>query len=337
MTLGENIKHLREERGMSLEDFAAKLGVAPYKVYIWENGTAKPDAAKLMEIADFFGVSYDELMSDGFTEPTEQSYTAPVPTPKKEKKKSTLYNVFIVIFALLAVIAIPAAMVMVAFMIDGTVSAVWPVLLCCLPPIICLVYGIIGQCKGYIGLINIIVGAVALLICMFICTGAGFVRRLEPTFDYDLDFIAITEEKTGLDLSAFKNPHGWRYIGWDGDEILSDKDITNPFDGSAVCYDGSIIYYEFSADLPEYAEEAFIASIEENGSWLKGIPTQLTGLAPTFDLDYDAEYLLILNEDTGEFNTYPEKSGVSHFICLTYDTDYNILECVEYEKHINLG
>lgn len=59
--LGEKIKTLRKARSLSQEVLAQTLGVSFQAVSKWETGTTLPDVAMIPAIADFFGVSTDEL------------------------------------------------------------------------------------------------------------------------------------------------------------------------------------------------------------------------------------------------------------------------------------
>lgn len=70
--LSEKIRELRKRSGLSQEELAERLDVSRQAVSKWELGSALPTADKLVELADFFGVSLDYLMrgeADGFTTP----------------------------------------------------------------------------------------------------------------------------------------------------------------------------------------------------------------------------------------------------------------------------
>ncbi len=47
---------------MSQEELAAKLGVSPASVRLWEQGAAKPSASNLLVMSDHFGCSVDYLL-----------------------------------------------------------------------------------------------------------------------------------------------------------------------------------------------------------------------------------------------------------------------------------
>ena len=61
MKLGEKIRTLRKQRGLSQEVLAEHLGVSFQAVSKWENDSTMPDVMMIPAIASFFGVSTDEL------------------------------------------------------------------------------------------------------------------------------------------------------------------------------------------------------------------------------------------------------------------------------------
>jgi len=62
--LGEKLKRLREERGLSYRQLAAKLSVSHVHLITMESGKTLPSLPMLVKIAKFFEVSYDELLDD---------------------------------------------------------------------------------------------------------------------------------------------------------------------------------------------------------------------------------------------------------------------------------
>ena len=63
MEIGNQIKQLRQRRGVTQEELADRLGVTPQAVSKWERGVATPDIAMLPEISAYFGVTIDELFA----------------------------------------------------------------------------------------------------------------------------------------------------------------------------------------------------------------------------------------------------------------------------------
>lgn len=59
--MGEKIRRLRREKGMSQEVLEQILGVSFQAVSKWETGATLPDVAMIPALASYFGVSTDEL------------------------------------------------------------------------------------------------------------------------------------------------------------------------------------------------------------------------------------------------------------------------------------
>ena len=58
-----NIRFLRRKENLSQEDFAERFGVSRQSVAKWESGESLPDLLKSREIADYYDVSIDTLIS----------------------------------------------------------------------------------------------------------------------------------------------------------------------------------------------------------------------------------------------------------------------------------
>ena len=59
--LGENIRRLRKEKNINQKELASNLHTLRQTVSAYERGVTLPDVFMLIMIADFFGVSLDEL------------------------------------------------------------------------------------------------------------------------------------------------------------------------------------------------------------------------------------------------------------------------------------
>ena len=60
--INEQIAFLRKQKGLTQEELANALGVTNQAVSKWESAQCCPDIQLLQDIADYFGVSIDELM-----------------------------------------------------------------------------------------------------------------------------------------------------------------------------------------------------------------------------------------------------------------------------------
>ena len=68
MNIGHNIKQLRQQKNLTQDQVAEKLGVSYQAVSKWENNANTPDIGLLPEIAALFGVSIDALFSEHLNE-----------------------------------------------------------------------------------------------------------------------------------------------------------------------------------------------------------------------------------------------------------------------------
>lgn len=71
LSLGENIKELRREKGLTQEELAEIIGVAHQSVSRWERGECYPDIELLPVIAGFLDTTTDKILGVG--KPAEES------------------------------------------------------------------------------------------------------------------------------------------------------------------------------------------------------------------------------------------------------------------------
>ena len=70
--IGDTISKMRQNKNMTQEEFASRLGVTPQAVSRWENGTTYPDITLLPTIASYFDVSIDEIIGFDITRKEEK-------------------------------------------------------------------------------------------------------------------------------------------------------------------------------------------------------------------------------------------------------------------------
>lgn len=71
MSIGENIKSLRESHGLTQVQLAEIAGVTDKAVSTWENDTKTPRMGALQKIADYFGIAKSDIIEDSKVKSTE--------------------------------------------------------------------------------------------------------------------------------------------------------------------------------------------------------------------------------------------------------------------------
>ena len=69
MLLNEKIAVIRKMNNLSQEKFAEELGVSRQAVSKWESGNSVPDVQMLLNIADYYNLTLDQLVRDDFDLP----------------------------------------------------------------------------------------------------------------------------------------------------------------------------------------------------------------------------------------------------------------------------
>lgn len=63
---GEALKYQREVHGYSQTSLAKATGIKQQNISRWENGEALPNIDFCFQLADFYGISIDELIGRDF-------------------------------------------------------------------------------------------------------------------------------------------------------------------------------------------------------------------------------------------------------------------------------
>lgn len=85
INFSENLKSLRKAAGLTQKQLSSMLKVALSTVAMWETGNRQPDYNMLKKIADFFGVSFNDLL-EGSVEGSTQD--------EPEKSKSMIKGIY---------------------------------------------------------------------------------------------------------------------------------------------------------------------------------------------------------------------------------------------------
>ena len=64
MSIGEKIKELRNEKGLSQMQLAKTIGVSQKAIDYWERNVNEPKASYIIALVKTFNVTFDEFFSD---------------------------------------------------------------------------------------------------------------------------------------------------------------------------------------------------------------------------------------------------------------------------------
>lgn len=95
MSIGENIKNLREDKGISQKVLAEAIGSGENTVSGWEKNKNSPPGDKVVAMARFFGCSTDQILleDDERLLPTEFSHLLRRYSELPEKTRNLARNV----------------------------------------------------------------------------------------------------------------------------------------------------------------------------------------------------------------------------------------------------
>ena len=145
MTLGENLKRLRTEKGLSQEEVAGQLFLSRQTVSKWENNLAEPGVGNLKALAKLYGVSLDQLMeaeSTGAPEDIPRQEEEPAPSPASWSRGDRDYLIWLVVLSLYTLgkaaftamaynsVSIPFSLVAMVVGVWVRYPAMWVVMVC---------------------------------------------------------------------------------------------------------------------------------------------------------------------------------------------------------------
>lgn len=62
MVIGQRIKELRKEFGITQRELATAVGCSQPMIVLWEKGDCEPTAGSILKLSDVFGCSCDYLL-----------------------------------------------------------------------------------------------------------------------------------------------------------------------------------------------------------------------------------------------------------------------------------
>lgn len=127
--VGENLTFLRKKAGFTQLEFGEKFSYSDKTVSKWENGSVLPSVDVLKQIADFYGVSTDYILSEHNNEKEFKSIIKQ--TPNFNKKTLIVCLIITIIFTIGMTIYLASIWNMKTS--DLNINRYWTVFLWCVP------------------------------------------------------------------------------------------------------------------------------------------------------------------------------------------------------------
>ena len=86
--LSKRLQRLRKQAGLTQEEIADRFGISPQAISKWETGASAPDISILVELAEMYRVSVDELLGKD----RDKTVVLP-PEERKDILKSDFYEI----------------------------------------------------------------------------------------------------------------------------------------------------------------------------------------------------------------------------------------------------
>ncbi len=104
--IGDFLRKLRKEKGMTQEEIATKFGVSSRSVSRWENGNTMPDLAILVELADYYDVDIREIIdgerkSENMEKETKETLLKIADYADKQKRQAVFRAVLFFVIEIL--------------------------------------------------------------------------------------------------------------------------------------------------------------------------------------------------------------------------------------------
>ena len=83
--LGKTIARLRKGKGLTQAKFADLIHVTQGAISQWETGRTSPDVQQMFILADFFGITVEELSTGNIPQNSPVQKSVPAPVQEQEK------------------------------------------------------------------------------------------------------------------------------------------------------------------------------------------------------------------------------------------------------------
>lgn len=128
--IGENLTFLRKKAGFTQLELGEKFAYSDKTVSKWEQGTVLPSVDVLKDIADFYGVSVDYILSE---HSSNKDFNSVIKKTPNFTKKSILIALFITFVFMIGIVVYFAEAWNLGNNFDPIINPYWVIFLWCLP------------------------------------------------------------------------------------------------------------------------------------------------------------------------------------------------------------
>lgn len=126
-----NLVELRKSRKLKQSDLAEKIGYSDKTISRWENGSSVPDISSLSILADFYGISLDDIVKENANEKATLE--------NKNKQKEEMINEITMLSLSVVTVWLIAVIVYVALSITSN-TYFWQIFVCGVPVSMFILY-----------------------------------------------------------------------------------------------------------------------------------------------------------------------------------------------------
>ncbi|MBQ0099865.1 MAG: helix-turn-helix transcriptional regulator, partial [Firmicutes bacterium] len=126
-----NLVELRKSRKLKQADLAEKIGYSDKAISRWENGSSVPDIASLSILADFYGISLDDIVKENANEKASLE--------NKSKKREEMISELTMLSLSVVTVWLIAVIIYVGLSITKNVYF-WQIFVCGVPVSMIILY-----------------------------------------------------------------------------------------------------------------------------------------------------------------------------------------------------
>lgn len=129
--IGENLTYLRKKAGLTQLEFGEKFSYSDKTVSKWEQGSVLPAVDTLKDIADYYGVSVDYLLSE---HDKEKDFKSVIKRTPNFNQKAIIITLIITLFFVIATVVFVTGIHKLNGVTNPKYNPYWLAFIWCFPP-----------------------------------------------------------------------------------------------------------------------------------------------------------------------------------------------------------